>query len=103
RREWLVTNGLGGFASGTLAGLLTRRYHALLAAALSPPVRRRILVAGSVEWVTLDGRSIALHNHEFADGTIDQRGFERLVSFELDGMLPVWQFAIDDVLIEKRI
>ena len=103
RREWLVTNGLGGFASGTVAGLLTRRYHALLAAALSPPVGRRILVAGLIEWVTLGGRQIALHNHEFADGTIDQRGYERLVSFGLDGMLPVWQFALDDAVLEKRV
>ncbi len=49
RREWLVTNGLGGYASGTLAGPLTRRYHGLLVAALTPPVGRTVLVGGLVE------------------------------------------------------
>ena len=50
RREWLVTNGLGGYASGTLAGVLTRRYHGILVAALAPPVGRTMLVGGLVEW-----------------------------------------------------
>lgn len=45
RREWLVTNGIGGYASGTVAGLLTRRYHGILVAALQPPLGRTLLVA----------------------------------------------------------
>ena len=56
RREWLVTNGLGGYASATLPGVLTRSYHGLLVAALEPPVARTVLVAGSVEWVDLRRR-----------------------------------------------
>ncbi len=103
RREWLVTNGLGGYASGTLAGPLTRRYHGLLVAALAPPADRRVFVAGLTEWVDVDGESIALHGHEFADGTIDQRGWEHIESFHLDGPIPTWRFAIRDLLIEKRI
>ena len=55
RREWLVTNGLGGYASATVAGVLTRSYHGLLVAALEPPVARTVLVAGSVDWATYDG------------------------------------------------
>ncbi len=65
RREWLVTNGLGGYASATVAGVLTRSYHGLLVAALEPPVARTVLVAGSVDWVTYDGVRYPLSTHEF--------------------------------------
>ena len=56
-REWLCTNGIGGFGSGTVAGLLTRRYHGLLAAALAPPVGRTLLVAKLDEGWTTRGRA----------------------------------------------
>ena len=52
-REWLVTNGLGGYASGTVAGVNTRRYHGLLVASLSPPVQRMVLLAALEEWLIL--------------------------------------------------
>ena len=55
RREWLVTNGLGGYPSGTVAGVNTRRYHGLLVVAVAPPVQRTVLVAGSVDWATHAG------------------------------------------------
>jgi predicted glycogen debranching enzyme len=103
RREWLVTNGLGGYASGTLAGIPTRVYHGLLVASLRPPVDRRLVVGGLVEWATVSGRRHALHAIEYADGTIDQRGFELLAGFELDGARPVWTFALGDVRLEKRV
>jgi hypothetical protein len=96
RREWLVTNGLGGYASGTVAGVNTRRYHGLLVAALAPPVERTLLVGGSVEWATYDGRRYPLSTHEYGDGTIDPRGFRHLQSFALEGTLPVWTFALGD-------
>ncbi len=102
-REWLVTNGLGGYAFGTVAGPATRVYHGLLIAALSPPVGRTMLVGGLVEWATIDGQRVALHAHEYADGTIDQPGYRRLVSVRLDGSRPVFTYAIGDVRIEKRI
>src|SRR5260221_10101606 len=57
QREWLVTNGIGGFASGTVAGSATRRYHGLLIAALAPPAVRTHLVAGLDELVTVDGKT----------------------------------------------
>ena len=60
RREWLVTNGLGGFASGTVAGLLTRRYHGLLVAALKPPLGRTLLVTRLDETATYDGGAYPL-------------------------------------------
>jgi predicted glycogen debranching enzyme len=103
RREWLVTNGLGGYASGTLAGVSTRRYHGLLVAALAPPVGRTVLVGGLVEWVAYDGHRYPLCTHEWGGGTIDPHGYRHLQSFHLEGMLPVWIYAFGDALLEKRV
>lgn len=103
RREWLVTNGLGGYASGSVAGVNTRRYHGLLVAALNPPVERTVLVAGSVDWATYDGHRYPLSTHEYGDGTIDPQGFHYIQSFALDGTIPVWTFAFGDALLEKRV
>ena len=103
RREWLVTNGLGGYASGTVAGANTRRYHGLLVAALNPPVERTVLVAGSLEWATYDGHRYPLSTQEYGDRTIDPHGYRHTQSFELDGSMPVWTFACGDALLEKRV
>lgn len=103
RREWLVTNGLGGYASSTLAGMNTRSYHGLLVAALNPPVDRTVLVGGLVEWVTYDGVRYPLSTNEYGDGTIDPHGYRYLESFALEGMLPVWVYAIGDALVERRV
>src|SRR5712691_3992002 len=103
RREWLVTNGLGGYASGTIAGVNTRRYHGLLVAALAPPVERTVLVGGTIDWAAYAGKRYALSTHEYADGTVDPHGFRNLVGFRLDGTLPVWTFAVSDALLERRV
>jgi glycogen debranching enzyme len=103
RREWLVTNGLGGYASGTLAGINSRRYHGLLVAALAPPVERTVLVGGLVEWATYAGTTYPLSAHEYGDGTIDPHGYRHIQSIALEGMLPVWTFALADALLERRI
>ena len=85
RREWLVTNGLGGYASSTLAGINTRRYHGLLVAALAPPVERTVLVAGSIDWAAYDGHRYPLSAHEYGDGTIDPHGYRFVQAFRLAG------------------
>ncbi len=103
RREWLVTNGLGGYASGTISGVNTRRYHGLLVAALTPPVRRTVLVGGLVEWATYDGNRYPLSTHEYGGGVIDPHGYKHVQSFALSGMLPVWTFALADALLERRV
>jgi predicted glycogen debranching enzyme len=108
RREWLVTNGLGGYASGSLAGIATRRYHGLLIAALEPPVGRTVLVGGLVERASfvgdrLGGRTFALDTQEYAGGTIDPHGYRLVESFVLDGSIPTWTFALDDALLERSI
>ena len=80
-REWLVTNGLGGFACGTLAQANTRRYHGLLVASLRPPVQRVVMVAKLEVLARYRGGTYELSCNEFADGTIAPRGFERLQSY----------------------
>src|SRR5829696_1615491 len=103
RREWLVTNGLGGYASATVAGVLSRSYHGLLVAALEPPVARTVLVAGSVDWVIYGGERYPLSTHEFGESAVTPDGYRYLESFRLEGALPVWTFALSDALIERRI
>ena len=103
RREWLCANGIGGFASGTIAGSLTRRYHGLLVAALEPPLGRTLLVAKADETVTYDGRSMPLTTNRWAGGAVDPSGYTAIERFALDGTTPVWTYAIADALVEKRV
>lgn len=102
-REWLITNGIGGYASGTVAGILTRNYHGLLVAALEPPVARTLLLTKLDETVSYIGKSYALAANRWADGTIAPQGYLNIESFSLDGTIPVWRFALADGLLEKRI
>ena len=103
RQEWLVTNGRGGFACGTVAGLLTRCYHGLLIAALNPPIGRTLLVAALDETARYDGTVYPLAAHRWADGTVAPTGFVHLDRFHLEGTVPVWTYACGDALLEKRI
>ncbi|EAW36947.1 amylo-alpha-1,6-glucosidase [Lyngbya sp. PCC 8106] len=102
-REWLVTNGIGGYASGTIAGVLTRRYHGLLLAALHPPLGRTLLLAKLDETVSYDNRVFPIYMNRWSDGKIDPEGFKHLEQFYLDGTIPTWKFACADALLEKRV
>jgi predicted glycogen debranching enzyme len=102
-REWLVTNGIGGFASGTIAGSQTRRYHGLLVAALQPPVGRTQLVSAIDEIVHYAGADFSLVTHRWVSGAVDPKGFLFLEDFHLEGSTPVWTFALADALLEKRV
>jgi predicted glycogen debranching enzyme len=102
-REWLVMNGIGGFACGTVAGTLTRRYHGLLIAAPPPPSPRTLLVSKTDEVVEYDGRSYALGSNRWAGGFVDPCGYIYLERFHLESTTPVWTFACADALLEKRI
>ncbi len=102
-REWLVTNGIGGFASGPVCGGMTRRYHGLLIAALQPPLGRNQLVAALDEIVRYDGAAFLLATHRWRSGTVDPQGFLLLESFRLEGTTPVWTYALADALLEKRV
>ncbi len=102
-REWLVTNGIGGYASGTVAGSQTRRYHGMLVAALQPPVGRMQLVSAIDEIVHYAGADFSLATHRWASGTVEPQGFLLLEDFHLEGSTPVWTYALADALLEKRI
>ncbi|PKM37925.1 MAG: glycogen debranching protein [Gammaproteobacteria bacterium HGW-Gammaproteobacteria-10] len=101
--EWLITNGIGGFASGTVCEANTRRYHGLLVAAFAPPAVRILLVAKLEITIRYRGREYPLFCNEFADGTVAPKGYVQLESFHLDNGLPVWRYAVADAVIEKRI
>lgn len=101
--QWLVTNGIGGYASGTVCETNTRRYHGLLVASLAPPLARTLLVAALDVTASLASTEYPLATHEFADGTIAPRGYLHLESFRLDQGLPVWRYAFADLLLEKRL
>lgn len=103
-REWLVTNGLGGYASGTVSGVATRRYHGLLTSALPAPHGRTFLLAHLSEQLRLDERNIVrLGGEESAAGTLQMYGAEYLEDFWLESGLPVWKFRIGEHLLEKRV
>ena len=101
-REWLVTNGIGGYASGTIAGGMTRRYHGLLVAALQPPLGRTHLVASLDEIVRHGGAEFALATHRWVSGAVEPKGFQYIEGFRLDGTTPVWTYALGDAQLEKR-
>ena len=102
-REWLVTNGLGGFASGTVAGTATRRYHGLLIAALQPPVGRTLLVAGVDESVRYLESNFPLATNRWSSGFVSPTGYLQIEGFFLEGTKPVWRYAFADALLEKRV
>ena len=103
QREWLVANGLGGFAAGTVAGSATRRYHGLLFAALDPPLGRTLLVGGIDELVRTGESAYPLATHRWLSGAIAPEGYKTLENFRLEGAVPVWTFQVAGVRLEKRI
>jgi predicted glycogen debranching enzyme len=103
-KEWLVTNGVGGYASGTVSGALTRRYHGLLIAALPTPFGRTVMfnhIWERLRWP--DGRTASLHTViETSDGKeFDSSSY--LVGFRLEAGLPVWTYELEGVRFEKRV
>lgn len=102
-REWLVTNGIGGYACGTVAGLPTRRYHGLLIASQKPPVARRMLVSKFDEMANYDDGVYELGATRWRDGAVAPQGYRFIERFRLDGSVPVWTFAFGDAVLEKRV
>lgn len=107
--EWLVTNGLGGYAAASLPGATTRSYHGLLVAALRPPVERTVLVTKvdeELEVASAPGEvtTYQLGVNEYQDGTINPRGYTYLDSFALEGDIPCFTYRPSElVTLEKRV
>ncbi len=103
-REWLVSNGLGGYASGTVSGAVTRRYHGLLTAALPAPSGRTLMWSHLSETLRFGPEdAVSLGAEERAGGQLDLQGADYLREFRLERGLPVWVFAVRDLVIEKRL
>ena len=101
RREWLETNGLGGFASSTIAGLNTRRYHGLLIAATKPPVGRMLLLSKLEETLVVDGRRYDLSANRYP-GVVHPQGYRLLKEFRQDPF-PVFVYEIEGLELEKSV
>jgi predicted glycogen debranching enzyme len=100
-REWLETNGIGGFASSTIVGMNTRRYHGLLVASLKPPVDRNVLLSKLEETLLVDGVQFELSANQYP-GAIHPQGHQYLKSFRLDPF-PIFAYEVQGIEIEKSV
>ena len=104
KREWLVTNGLGGYASGTVCGALTRRYHGLLIAAYPSPLGRTVVLNRLTEVIRFaDGGAVRFGGDQKQGGALEFHGMEYLAGFRLEDGLPVWRYEIKGTIIEKQL
>ncbi len=106
KREWLITNGAGGYAAGTVAGLLTRMEHGLLVSSPLDTTTPQLLVAKMDEEVVFDRRTYYLGTNEYRDGTLNPSGFVHLETFRLEEGFPIFTYrlgGIDGIILEKRI
>ena len=103
-REWLVTNGLGGYASGTVAGPLTRRYHGLLIAALPAPLGRVVMLSALFEQLRLpDGTIVQLGAQMAPEGSLEPAATHPPSTFRLEQGLPIWRYEIGEIAVERRV
>ncbi|MEM7770335.1 MAG: glycogen debranching enzyme N-terminal domain-containing protein, partial [Cyanobacteria bacterium P01_A01_bin.37] len=103
QREWLITNGIGGYACGTVPGVLTRHYHGVLIAALDPPVGRMLMVAKLDESAIYRNQIYSLCTNRWADGIVNPEGHHYLEQFYLDGTIPTWRYVFSDAVLTKQV
>nr|WP_217277580.1 amylo-alpha-1,6-glucosidase [Corallococcus exiguus] len=99
--EWLLTNGRGGYASGTVVGCNTRRYHGLFIPTLEK-LGRTVLMARMEETALVDGERYRLTSEEHDDGTTVEDGARHLRHFHLEGLVPVWEYAVGRARLRRR-
>src|SRR5262245_19928346 len=102
RQEWLVTNGLGGYASGTVSGTITRRYHGLLVAALPNPLGRMMMLNGLSERLRLPDRRVFYNGAQELAAVTPENTLD-LTEFRLEAGLPVWRYDVEGFTLEKRL
>src|SRR5215472_3839195 len=100
-REWIETNGIGGYASATIVGLITRRYHGLLVAATKPPLGRMVLLSKLEETLVIGGRRFELSCNQYP-GVIHPAGYRYLKEFRQDPF-PVFLYALEGLEVEKSV
>lgn len=102
-REWLVTDGLGGYAMGTVAGLRTRRYHGLLVVAAPGGSSRMLGLAALDPVVRVGDRMFRLATDEWAGGVVDPAGHVHLAEFRIEDGVPCWRWDLGDVVLEREV
>src|SRR6202011_3923736 len=102
KEEWLVTNGLGGYASGTVSGAITRRYHGLLIAALPNPLGRMMVLNGLSERLRFPDHAAVYTGAEELAGVTPENTLE-LTEFRIEAGLPVWRYEARGFVLEKRL
>ncbi|KAB8033537.1 amylo-alpha-1,6-glucosidase [Fluviispira multicolorata] len=102
-REWLVTNGLGSYASGTLSSILTRRYHGLFVIAKKPPLGRVLYVSKIEEEIEYSGNKFLLSSNKWEGSEeLFPKGYQHIESFYLDDDVPTWHYKCNELLLEKK-
>lgn len=99
-KEWVIANGLGGFASSTIIGANTRKYHGLLITPLSPPARRHVILSKLDEAIEVEGRTIPLYTN-IGENYISE-GYKHQVSFEKD-IIPTFEYEVEGIQIKKQV
>ncbi len=103
-REWLIANGLGSYASGTLSGTLSRRYHGLFVVTQTPPLGRVLFVSKIEEELVFSNKRFLLSSNKWSGSeNFFPKGFLHIQSFYLDEDIPTWVYQCEDVLLEKKI
>ena len=100
KKEWLITNGIGGYSSSTILGANTRKYHGLLVAPLMPPGNRQVILSKLDESIEIEGKNYNLYTNVCKDFISD--GYKNLVSFEKE-YIPIFTYQVEDVSIKKFI
>jgi predicted glycogen debranching enzyme len=102
QKEWLITNGIGGYASSTVSGANSRRYHGLLVAATHPPVGRLVMLSKLEDALLVDGRRFELATNVYGDDVVHPDGYQNLGQFRLNPF-PVYTYVNDRFVLEKSI
>ena len=102
-REWLVTNGIGGYGCSTISGALTRSYHGLLIASLQPPVNRTLLLTKLDKTIEYQQQKFELGTNVWGDGAIAPQGYKYIDRFYLGGTTPNWHYRFADGMLHKQI
>jgi predicted glycogen debranching enzyme len=102
-REWLVANGLGGYASGSLMGIPTRRHHGLLVPSLAAPKGRHVMISHLDEELVCDGTAARIGGAEYSDGRLESDTHRHLLAFRFDRLMPTWLCEVGGSMVEKTV
>ena len=100
KREWIITNGIGGYSSSTIIGANTRKYHGLLVAPLMPPANRQLILAKVDEGIEIEGKNYNLYTNVCENNISD--GYKNLISFEKE-YIPIFTYMVENVIIKKFV